>query len=215
MYKKPHIKRIFNEVEKYRFAIITIFDKCVISTSIEYSDDDDYLTPNLYVNINFNNKSNDSMKLFIPYDYPFKPYIVTSIKISDNEQVNSIKEKNYSKFLINIDKSIKERKLLLMYMNLYLKHDSKYKSAWPWGGDNIDHKKLYNTLCSNQCLCCNSIICKDNWSPSKSIFDVVLEYKEIILIMELNNKNLKEIFESTRLCLLCDDLLNHILSFVY
>ncbi len=212
MYKKPHLKRIFNEIEKYKHPITTLFNKCIISTNIEYSNDK-YLETDLYVNINLNNNNNDIIKLYIPHDYPFKPYIVKLIKISDQDVVNSIKGKNYSNFLINMDKSIKERKLLLMYMKIYSSYEYlKYEFQFNY---DVSERNFYNTLYINKCLCCNSVICKDNWTPSRSILDIVLEFKEIILIMELNNKDLKKLFEETRLSLLCDDLLNHILSFVY
>jgi len=79
---------------------------------------------------------------------------------------------------------------------------------------SIDELNIYHALRNNNCLCCNSIVSKENWSVSKTIFDFVLEYRQLDIIIEFNNKNLQEIFDSTRLSLLNDDIIRHILTFV-
>ena len=32
---------------------------------------------------------------------------------------------------------------------------------------------------SNECLCCRSILCANNWSPTKYISDIINEYNNI------------------------------------
>ena len=38
-------------------------------------------------------------------------------------------------------------------------------------------KKLWNTYCQyNNCMCCNSIKCSNNWSPCMSLISILKEY---------------------------------------
>jgi len=203
MYKKGHVKRILNELERYSTPITYLYKNSMISNSIEFIDD----TKNLYVNIYIRNKTNDYIKIYIPEQYPFKPYQIHSLKLLNKEQLNLIVGYKYNKFLINLQKSIKNKDLLLMYMIMYFGNNlNNYFS--------INELNVYHTLRKNNCLCYNSIISKEEWTVSKTIFDFVLEYRQIDIIMEFNNKNLKEIFDNTRLSLLNDDIIQHILTFV-
>ena len=79
---------------------------------------------------------------------------------------------------------------------------------------SINELHIYHTLRKNNCLCNNSVISKEEWTVSKTIFDFILEYRQIDIIVQFNNKNLKEIFDNTRLSLLNDDIIQHILTFV-
>jgi len=36
-----------------------------------------------------------------------------------------------------------------------------------------------------KCLCCNTIICKHNWSPNKDLFDVVIEIYDLLDLLYL------------------------------
>ena len=77
MYKKGHVKRILNEVERYSTPITYLYKNSMVSTSIEFIDD----TKNLYVNIYIKNKTNDYIKIYIHEQYPFKPYQIHSLKL--------------------------------------------------------------------------------------------------------------------------------------
>ena len=203
MYKKGHVKRILNELERYSTPITYLYKNSMISNSIEFIDD----TKNLYVNIYIRNKNNDYIKIYIPEQYPFKPYQIHSFKLSNKEQLNLNIGYKYYKFLINLQKSIKNKDLLLMYMIMYFGNNlNNYFS--------INELHIYHTLRKNNCLCNNSVISKEEWTVSKTIFDFILEYRQIDIIMEFNNKNLQEIFDNTRLSLLNDDIIQHILTFV-
>ena len=203
MYKKGHVKKILNELERYSTPITYLYKNSMISNSIEFIDD----TKNLYVNIYIRNKNNDYIKIYIPEQYPFKPYQIHSFKLSNKEQLNLNIGYKYYKFLINLQKSIKNKDLLLMYMIMYFGNNlNNYFS--------INELHIYHTLRKNNCLCNNSVISKEEWTVSKTIFDFILEYRQIDIIMEFNNKNLQEIFDNTRLSLLNDDIIQHILTFV-
>tara|TARA_Y100000768_G_scaffold387446_1_gene378820 strand:+ start:314 stop:928 length:615 start_codon:yes stop_codon:yes gene_type:complete len=203
MYKKGHVKRILNELERYSTPITYLYKNSMISNSIEFTDD----AKNLYVNIYIRNKNNDYIKIYIPEQYPFKPYQIHSLKLSNKEQLNLNIGYKYYKFLINLQKSIKNKDLLLMYMIMYFGNNlNNYFS--------INELHIYHTLRKNNCLCNNSVISKEEWTVSKTIFDFILEYRQLDIIMEFNNKNLKEIFDNTRLSLLNDDIIQHILTFV-
>lgn len=203
MYKKGHVKRILNELERYSTPITYMYKNSMISNSIEFIDD----TKNLYVNIYIRNKNNDYIKIYIPEEYPFKPYQIHSFKLLNKEQLNLDIGYKYNKFLINLQKSLKNKDLLLMYMIMYFGNNlNNYFS--------INELHIYYTLCENNCLCNNSVISKEEWTVSKTIFDFILEYRQINIIMEFNNKNLQEIFDNTRLSLLNDDIIQHILTFV-
>lgn len=203
MYKKGHVKRILNELERYSTPITYMYKNSMLSNSIEFIDD----TKNLYVNIYIRNKNNDYIKIYIPEQYPFKPYQIHSFKLLNKEQLNFNIGYKYNKFLINLQKSLKNKDLLLMYMIMYFGNNlNNYFS--------INELHLYHTLRKNNCLCNNSVISKEEWTVSKTIFDFILEYRQIDIIVQFNNKNLKEIFDNTRLSLLNDDIIQHILTFV-
>lgn len=209
MYKKGHVKRISNELEKYSRPINYIYKNSKIINTIEYTNNSNYLNTqmHLYVNLHLGNINNDSIKIYIPLQYPFKPYEIHSLKLLNKEQLNIDIGYKYNNFLINLQKSIKNKELLLMFMIMYFGNDlNNYFS--------INELNIYHTLRKNDCLCCNSVLSKENWTVSKTIFDFILEYRQINMVVELNNKNLKEIFDSTRLSLLNVDLVHHILTFV-
>lgn len=50
----------------------------------------------------------------------------------------------------------------------------------------INEENIRNKLCHatkilelRECLCCNSILCSNNWSPTKQIGDIITEYNHI------------------------------------
>ena len=72
------------------------------------------------------------------------------------------------------------------------------------------------------CLCCESILCKDNWAPSFTLYDVCSEYilRKTFFIYTSNliqkqiDRILMEVFRNDKWDL-CDDLIIYILSFCY
>ena len=44
----------------------------------------------------------------------------------------------------------------------------------------------YLSLDNNQCFCCHSITCDQNWNPSLRIYHLILEYLEIKFICQYN-----------------------------
>jgi len=206
---KIYVKRILNELETHSRSITCIYNNSKILNTIEFTNDSNYLNQqnHLYVTIHLGNKNNDSIKIYIPEQYPFKPYEIHSLKLLNKEQLNIAIGYKYNNFLINLQKSIKNKELLLMFMIMYFGNDlNNYFS--------INEVNMYHTLRNNDCLCCNSVLSKENWTVSKTIFDFILEYRQINMVVELNNKNLKEIFDNTRLSLLNVDIIHHILTFV-
>ena len=120
------------------------------------------------------------LKIIIPSDYPFKPPSVfvtkdnhmppypTQIPLSIGDSPNI----NYHKWCVSILHNNYNKKP-------GIKDISNIFAAWAfciirrptlfcyWYG-NIPNKK--------DCLCCQSIICSNNWSPSYSMSDILAEY---------------------------------------
>ena len=121
------------------------------------------------------------LKIIIPSDYPFKPPSVFVTK--DNHtppyptviplSICNFPNIKYDKWSVSIIHGNNP------YKNCGLASDCDLFSAWAfsiirrptllryWHG-NIPNKK--------DCLCCQSIICSNNWSPSKMLSDILAEY---------------------------------------
>ena len=102
------------------------------------------------------------LQLKYPEYYPFKPYSVLSYTSSI---INN--EMSYYKYLISVSNTIKHRDKNIykfFYRNLYGKEPQ------------------FLNLASNDCYCCNSVICANLWSPSLTINAIILEQLEIRFI---------------------------------
>lgn len=102
-------------------------------------------------------KNNILLRLIIPGDYPFKPY-----KIFYHDLAND----NYGIHLskINRHKNFDPKVLDFFYTCLY------------------GVKSKFLQLNHDECYCCNSFTCYNNWFPSLTIINVLTEYNEVAFI---------------------------------
>jgi len=136
-----------------------------------------------------NNNIHDSiLELYVPNDYPFKPYRVKQAVI--NEKIIQ----NYLKYLSNLSVGIKKynKDILYYYVLIY--------------------NKIKPQILSAECMCCESITCSTKWSPSRTFIDFIDEYIEILGINIVLKYNIENIWNKTRLSILNEDVLNIILN---
>ena len=113
----------------------------------------------------------------IPNTYPFKPYKITDHHIAEKQ--DHLYNIGYTKFLANINK--------------YIDHNIKH--------NNYDIKiimffyKIYTGNAprlikdtKDNCICCNSILCGNNWSPACNIVTFLLEYMEVQFLYKYTKK---------------------------
>ena len=104
------------------------------------------------------NYKSELFRLNIPSNYPFFPYKVNFFNGSNNyfrylySIFSNIKKNNYDKKIISFFYNIQFKKI-----SLFLKSD-------------------------NECFCCSSILCSNNWSPNLTIINFIDEYEEIKFI---------------------------------
>ena len=111
-------------------------------------------------------KNKKLLELKFPEYYPFYPYSVISY---DSNVINNLphNEISYYKYLLNVGNKIqtKDKHIFkFFFKNLY--------SLQP----------VFLDLSKNDCYCCNSITCKDLWSPASTINLIIYEYLEIRFI---------------------------------
>ena len=113
-----------------------------------------------------NSKNKLLLQLKFPEYYPFKPYSVISYNSNfKNDLLHN--EISYYKYLINVGNKIqtKDKRIFkFFFKNMY--------SLQP----------VFIDLSKNDCYCCNSITCKDLWSPASTINSIIYEYLEIRFI---------------------------------
>lgn len=97
--------------------------------------------------------------LNIPYDFPFKPYMVQHHPFS-----NTISYHRYLNILSNDVKKVDINILKFFYKCMYLR-EGKFLG-----------------IKNPSCYCCSSIICSGNWSPSHKINTFIQEYLEFRFI---------------------------------
>lgn len=113
-----------------------------------------------------NKKNKKLLELKFPEYYPFKPYSVISYDSNiKNDLLNN--EISYYKYLINAGNKIQARN-----KNIYKFFFNNLYSLQP----------IFIDLSKNDCYCCNSITCKNMWSPASTINSVIYEYLEIRFI---------------------------------
>jgi len=71
--------------------------------------------------------------------------------------------------------------------------------------NSYNKSKIIQKLTCKTCLCCNTIICKDNWSPALTFIDIITEIKHHLKIIDKILLQLS--FDKFKL-LLCDDYKN-------
>tara|TARA_B100001758_G_C18390904_1_gene602855 strand:- start:212 stop:790 length:579 start_codon:yes stop_codon:yes gene_type:complete len=185
---KSFYKRINREIEKNHNILQ---NKLNSDYNIYlYNDDYNFKTTNYILNIYKNNNIHDSiLELYVPNDYPFKPYRVKQAVI--NEKIIQ----NYLKYLSNLSVGIKKynKDILYYYVLIY--------------------NKIKPQILSAECMCCESITCSTKWSPSRTFIDFIDEYIEILGINIVLKYNIENIWNKTRLSILNEDVLNIILNY--
>ena len=185
---KSFYKRINREIEKNHNILQ---NKLNSDYNIYlYNDDYNFKTTNYILNIYKNNNIHDSiLELYVPNDYPFKPYRVKQAVI--NEKIIQ----NYLKYLSNLSVGIKKynKNILYYYVLIY--------------------NKIKPQILSAECMCCESITCSTKWSPSRTFIDFIDEYIEILGINIVLKYNIENIWNKTRLSILNEDVLNIILNY--
>jgi len=138
-----------------------------------------------------NRKNKKLLELKFPEYYPFKPYSVISYdsNITNNLLHNKI---SYYKYLIDVGNKIqtKDKNIFkFFFKNLY--------SLQP----------IFIDLSKNDCYCCNSITCKNMWSPASTINSVIYEYLEIRFIETYSSEN-----RYSHLCNIYNNLMLNVLG---
>tara|TARA_Y100000389_G_scaffold47815_1_gene42993 strand:- start:910 stop:1485 length:576 start_codon:yes stop_codon:yes gene_type:complete len=181
-------KRINREIEKNHNTLQNKFNKDY--NIYIYNDDYNFKTNNYILNIYKNNNIYDTViELYIPSEYPFKPYRVKQFII--NEKII----KNYLKYLSDLSYCIKKhnKDILYYYVSIYNK---------------VKPKILYT-----ECICCESITCSHKWSPSKTFINIIDEYIEILGINIVLEYDFENIWNNTRLSKLNRDVLQIIINY--
>lgn len=181
-------KRINREIEKNHNILQNKFNSDY--NIYLYNDDYNFKTKNYILNIYKNNNIHDSiLELYVPNDYPFKPYRVKQAVIGENII------KNYLNYLSNLSIIIKKhnKDILYYYVSIY--------------------NKIKPEILFSECMCCESITCPTKWSPSRTFIDFIDEYIEILGINIILKYNFENIWNKTRLSTLNQDVLNIILDY--
>jgi hypothetical protein len=115
-----------------------------------------------------NSKNKKLLELKFPEYYPFRPYNVISYD-SNVKQDLPHNEISYYKYLINV--------------NNKLQLNTKNKNIYKFFFKNLySYQPYFLDLSKNDCFCCNSITCKNMWSPASTINSIIYEYLEIRFI---------------------------------
>lgn len=144
--------------------------------------------------VSIKNKDNSIFfKLILPNDYPFKPYIYYS----------HLSNFSYYKYIRNINTHLKKNNIDKNIIDFFY---------------TIYHNRKSNflKLVDNDCFCCNSLFCYNNWVPSYNITNVINEVEEIKFIDDYKNhyNELKYIYNECYISRLPQDLITKILNII-
>lgn len=156
--------------------VIKFFDN--LTAELYIINDNNRDTHHIQIVYNKNNKI--LLDLFLPLQYPFKPYNIYNHHFLNSNMNNS--NISYSRYLGNtstlIDKY--DNTVLLFFYNIQ------------YG------KSRFLNLNKHSCFCCSSITCAYNWGPSCTINTILLEYLETDFIIKYckkyNNKKITHIY---------------------
>ena len=140
-----------------------------------------------------NSKNKKLLELKFPEYYPFKPYSVISYdsNIKHDLPYNDI---SYYKYLINV--------------NNKLQLNTKNKNIYKFFFKNLySYEPYFLALSKNDCFCCNSITCKNMWSPASTINSIIYEYLEIRFIETYSSEK-----GYSYLCNIYNNLMHNILG---
>jgi len=167
--------------EKYSPKYRQIFDKLnpTIYTTIDDESNEFYYLDIKNVSAFNNSFLSDNEKtlltLMIPYDYPFKPYKITNY-------YNKTTQLSFHKYMNNIAETTKDKNLdiLILFYKILFRATPKFL-----------------LLSKKDCYCCFSITCGNNWTPSNTISDLLLEYYEIEFINHYCKQENYKLLEKT------------------
>ena len=146
-----------------------------------------------------NNSNNIIIKYLIPNEYPFKPYKVLEYNFSN------LNWHKYLQHLYEIIKNVNNKSLYFFFVILFNKA--------PVFLNNV------NDINKIKCLCCSTITCGNNWSPSFTIQNYLEEYLELDYITnytkKLSNKMINGIYNNLILQFnLNNDIMDLIIEYV-
>lgn len=133
------------------------------------------------------------LRVIIPGEYPFKPYKICYHNLSND---------NYDTYLskINKNKNFDPKVLDFFYICLY------------------GVKSKFLQLNHDACYCCNSFSCYNNWYPSLTVTNVLLEYNEVAFIKKYSNWYnyiyLENIYSCFKIFKLPDDIIEIIFEYL-
>lgn len=129
---------------------------------IQYENKDIY-----HIVIKCKKTETEIIDIMYPYNYPFNAYSIYKYNLNKDKI-------NYNVYLSNIiSKKLKKCSIEYIILLNYLYNSLYSKSSL--------FLKDYNF---NECLCCKSLTCNNNWVPSLTINDLILEYYEVLFINE-------------------------------
>jgi hypothetical protein len=161
------------------------------STSTSTSNSNSNTNKDEYFLLIKNSKNKKLLELKFPEYYPFKPYSVISYdsNVKNNFLCN---EFSYYKYLINVANKIQTKD-----KNIYKFFFKNLYSLQP----------TFLDLSKNDCYCCNSITCRNMWSPASTINSIIYEYLEIRFIETYSSEK-----EYSYLCNIYNNLIHNILG---
>ena len=162
----------------------------------------EYLSENNDTFLDFkDNNNNLLLTIKVSKSYPFKPY-----EIIFNDKTNKLNSKiSYFKNISLLgEKKIYDSNILAFFYKLQYGIDCKFLN-----------------LKNNDCFCCNSLFCNNNWNPALTLENILLEYLEIQFIIKYsrpyNYINILNIFNELydkHLNKLPDDIINIIILYI-
>lgn len=108
------------------------------------------------------------LELLIPDSYPFKPYQIINHNL---KYENKLGANYYRSINIYNDPKYKiyNKDILKFFFIIYYQIEPKFLN-----------------LAKNDCFCCNSLTCPQNWNPSLRFNHVLIEYMELSFISKYN-----------------------------
>ena len=156
-------KRIHNEIKRFPQIMATLN----INASLYELDGCDFYPPRYFGVFNKNKKL---LQLTIPSDYPFKS---PNVWIMNKEKLE-----NYDQWSRNIFDGQGSKSFRISSISSF--NDCDFFIAWAFSliykPQLAPYWKFIPSKKNDHCLCCESILCSNNWSPSRTISDILMEF---------------------------------------
>ena len=156
-------KRIHNEMKRFPQTMATLN----MNASLYELDGYDFNPP---CHFGVFNKDKKLLQLTIPSEYPFKPPKVSIM--------NKDKLENYDQWSRNIYDGFGPKSFRISSNSFF--NDCDFFLAWAFSliykPQLAPYWKFIPSKKNDHCLCCESITCSNNWSPSKTISDILMEF---------------------------------------